>query len=702
MTTRDFTANVISASKVVPDGNFKDSKASGVWDINEALDLIKGGNWPNAANLNPSAFVDSLFQTHLYDGTSADLSINNGINLSGSGGLVWFKDRNYANNHRLYDTARGIRKYLDSGSTAAEATNSGSGNSNGISAFNSNGFTIGNDGYINDSSSEYVSWTFRKQPKFFDIVTWSGNGGGARSISHNLGSTPGMMLVKRYGGTEDWGVYHRRGNGGTNDEQYYALLHNNQGFSDSDFFDDTAPTSTQFTVGSGRNISSRNYIAYLFAHNDDDGGFGEPGDQDIIKCGGYTGGSGNTEINLGFEPQFLMIKRTDSAEDWLVLDTMRGLVVSGDDVSSSGQKDIMWNSSAAEATPSYAGVSPQPNGFKVRSGLDALYSTNGGTYIYMAIRAGGMQTPTAASSVFSMDTFDNSGDPKYDSTHVVDMSLIKLTDDTGDWFNYARPMSFKYLSTNDTDAEANASEAHFDHMRGFSSSDWGNNDYQAWMWKKARGYFDIVTYTGTGSARTISHNLGVVPEMMWIKNRDQSDFWVVYHKAIGNQTKLILNATDAYSGNDSAWFNNTTPTSSVFSVGDSGRVNGSGEKLIAYLFATAAGVSKVGSYTGNAASDRVIDCGFTNGAKFVLIKDVDQNGTNWQIFDTTRGLTSTKAELLRLNTTAAQIPNGSPSQDYHNLIEPDSSGFKLNHTSALQVNASSVNYIFYAIANDPS
>ena len=116
------------------------------------------------------------------------------------------------------------------------------------------------------------------------------------------------------------------------------------------------------------------------------------------------------------------------------------------------------------------------------------------------------------------------------------------------------------------------------------------------------------------------------------------------------------------------------------------------------LFATAAGVSKVGSYTGNAASDRVIDCGFTNGAKFVLIKDVDQNGTNWQIFDTTRGLTSTKAELLRLNTTAAQIPNGSPSQDYHNLIEPNSSGFKLNNTSALQVNANSVNYIFYAIS----
>ena len=91
MTTRDFTANVISASKVVPDGNFKDSKASGVWDINEALDLIKGGNWPNVANINPAAFVDNLFQTHLYTGnglnSSATQTITNGIDLT-EGGLI--------------------------------------------------------------------------------------------------------------------------------------------------------------------------------------------------------------------------------------------------------------------------------------------------------------------------------------------------------------------------------------------------------------------------------------------------------------------------------------------------------------------------------------------------------------------------------------------------------------------------------------
>ena len=119
MTTRDFTANVISASKVVPDGNFKDSKASGVWDINEALDLIKGGNWPNAANINPAAFVDALFQTHLYVGNGGTQTITNNINLSGSGGLVWLKDRGSSVNYRLYDTERGATNALVSNATDA-------------------------------------------------------------------------------------------------------------------------------------------------------------------------------------------------------------------------------------------------------------------------------------------------------------------------------------------------------------------------------------------------------------------------------------------------------------------------------------------------------------------------------------------------------------------------------------------------------
>ena len=106
MTTRDYTANVISATKVVPDGSFQNSAASGVWDINEALDLIKGGNWPTTGNFNPAAFVDGLFNVHLYDGNGGTQTITNDINLSGSGGLVWAKRLDSSSNgdHTLYDT----------------------------------------------------------------------------------------------------------------------------------------------------------------------------------------------------------------------------------------------------------------------------------------------------------------------------------------------------------------------------------------------------------------------------------------------------------------------------------------------------------------------------------------------------------------------------------------------------------------------
>ena len=104
MTTRDFTANVISASKVVPDGNFKDSKASGIWDINEALDLIKGGNWPNAANINPSAFVSALFSIDLWTGNDTERTITTGLDMSTNGGLVWLKNRDASASHHLFNT----------------------------------------------------------------------------------------------------------------------------------------------------------------------------------------------------------------------------------------------------------------------------------------------------------------------------------------------------------------------------------------------------------------------------------------------------------------------------------------------------------------------------------------------------------------------------------------------------------------------
>ena len=673
MSTRDFTANVISATKVVPDGNFKDSKASGVWDINEALDLIKGGNWPNAANINSSAFVDALFQTHLYAGTSGSLSINNGIDLS-KGGLVWFKDRNYANNHRLYDTARGVRKYLDSSATAAEATNSGSGNSNGISAFNSNGFTIGNDGYINDSSSEYVSWTFRKQPKFFDIQTWTGNGTN-RTISHNLGSVPGMIIVRNLANGYSWQVYHRSM---ANTERMELDNTGAKTTGATTYWNSTTATSSEFSIGTQNQVNNNgdSFIAYIFAHNNDDGGFGEPGDQDIIKCGDFTtDGSENATVTLGFEPQWVLWKPTGSTSNWHMFDAMRGMPI--------GQADALLEPDGAGAE--VAGVpyiSPTPTGFSVTNMAANKH------VIFMAIRRGGMQTPTAASDVFGLQDYSGtpSGGPQ--TGFVTDLALLGQRSGGNDkWYIGSRLLGTNYLNTESTASESSNSNQIWDRMDGA----WNGNvtGYMIWGWARARGFFDVVAYSGTGSgSQNVSHNLGVVPEMMWIKVRSDTDNWTVYHSALGNTKRLMLNSSDGESSANEVYFNNTTPTSSVFTAGT--LINAS-QTYVAYLFATVAGVSKVGTYTGDGSAGKVIDCGFTNGTKFVIIKELSDSH-KWFVYDTTRGISSGNDPYLWLNTSDAE-------NDQTDSIDPHSSGFAVNYTNT---NSNGETYIFYAIATDPS
>jgi hypothetical protein len=213
------------------------------------------------------------------------------------------------------------------------------------------------------------------------------------------------------------------------------------------------------------------------------------------------------------------------------------------------------------------------------------------------------------------------------------------------------------------------------------------------MWKRAPNYFDVVAYAGDGTTgRTVSHNLGVAPEMMWIKNRDGARNWAVYHKELGGTKLLYLNGTNA-SITESNIFNNTDPTESVFTLGSNRDVNSSiSENHIAYLFASVDGVSKVGSYTGNGTSTgdaQNIDCGFSSGARFVLIK-ASSVAYGWMLFDTERGITSGNDSLLILNDTDAETTA-------FDSVDPYSSGFTAVQ-GPYNVNQNGVEYIFYAIA----
>jgi hypothetical protein len=209
-----------------------------------------------------------------------------------------------------------------------------------------------------------------------------------------------------------------------------------------------------------------------------------------------------------------------------------------------------------------------------------------------------------------------------------------------------------------------------------------------WNFKRAPSFFDVVCYTGTGANRTVTHNLTVAPELMIIKGLSDATAWEVYCSALANTEYLVLNTTAAKATGATRW-NSTTPTSSVFSVGTSTTTNNSASTYVAYLFATCAGVSKVGSYTGTGTTKQ-IDCGFTGGARFVLIKRTDSTG-DWYVWDTARGIVSGNDRYLLLNSTAAEVTN----TDY---IDTYSAGFEISSTAPAAINASGGSFIFFAVA----
>lgn len=629
--------------------------------------------------------VDEVFSTFLYTGDGTDnRAISNGIDLSGEGGLVWIKNRDFAFDHLLGDTERGITKGIRSNTTAAENNFS-----DRIKTVTSTGFTLGTADEINSSNTgytgslmDYVSWTFRKAPKFFDVVTYSGTGS-AQNISHSLGSVPGMIIIKHLTYADNWYVYHRATDASAPEDYHLELNATAARTDDATVFNDTAPTSTQFTVGTndGVNKSGSTYVAYLFAHNNSDGEFGPDSDQDIIKCGSFsTDSSGNATINLGFEPQFVMNKVYDAADNWTVADNMRGFNAIGD-------QRLYWNRTNAEATATTYRVTS--TGFTVNSGETSK------NFIYMAIRRGPLAAPEDATKVFAMDLRDDTDAPMYKSGFVTDMSIYREVSASNDWYIQSRLTGVGHLHTHETASEnTNFTSTKWDYMNGFYDAGSINSAYQAWMWKRAPGYFDVTTWSGTGSARTVPHGLTVPPEMMWIKPRNLSYQWSVYHKDVSNSSpyyELKLNSSNALanSGNTNAPFaGNPTATTIPLPSGTASASNRSGYNYIAYLFATVAGVSKVGSYAGS-NSDQTIDCGFTNGARFVLCKAID-DAQNWVVWDSTRGIVAGNEPYLVFDRSDAQITG----QD---RIDPHSSGFTLTGGFS-GANQAGYNFIFYAIA----
>jgi len=667
-------------------------------------------------------YIEDVFSTYLYTGNSSTQTITNGIDLSTNGGLVWGKSRSAAFNNNLYDTARGASQRLASNLTTSQLNTSPA-----FSSFNSDGFSLDGASDLNFTGSNMVSWTFRKQPKFFDIVTYTGNGLGSQAVAHSLGSSPGFIICKATSATDNWAVYHR-GNGSTE----YTTLSLNQtnaaGFAGSLGTVNASTFNAAFILdasGTAANASGVTYVAYLFASNA--GGFGLTGSDNVISCGSYAGsnnpsyptpGAGVT-VTLGYEPQFVMIKNiTTGSQNWVIMDNMRQF-----DLSAYGW--LFPNTAGAEQTGTTdVYVSPTATGFRTygnNSTVDGGSTSE--TFIYIAIRRGPMKVPTLGTTVFK--TVSRAGTNAAATTTGLgfppDLVISKNSTTTyvPAFFDRLRGPLLA-LRSSGTNAESSASLSLMSYNQDGLSLEADaslaainfSGTYANWNFRRAPGFFDEVCYTGTGgSFTTFNHNLAAVPELLIIKCRNSTTdgdasipagWWTAvkgsgtngYWFLAGSGGGLSSPNASSYTDTWSSYFSSTTtfmPWSVTLSSGTQGQSGDvSGKTYVAYLFASCPGVSKVGSYSGNTGNIVTVNCGFTAGARFVLIKRTDSTG-DWYVYDSVRGITSGNDPYLLLNLTDAEVTGT-------NYVDTDTTGFKVTAAAPAALNASGGTYIFLAIA----
>ena len=640
-----------------------------------AKKLIKAAGAAGAAEVT---YVDDVFSTYLYEGNGSTQTITNGIDLAGEGGLVWIKQRDTVRNHFLVDTERGVNQTLNS-----DRTNAVQNTVNSVTAFNSDGFSLGSEAGVNEVNGDFASWTFRKQPGFFDIVTYTGDGTNNRQISHNLGSTPGMIIIKKTSASGSWYCWHRNYTGAG------LYLENATVFSGDTPGFNTSQSSTTINLSSNStgstNSSGATYVAYLFAHDAQD--FGEDSDEAIIKCGSYTGNGSSTgpEINLGFEPQWLMAKRTDGTGEWWLVDNMRGMVNGANDAV------LFPNASAAEDASDV--IKLTSTGFQLQDSGTRV-NANGSNYIYMAIRRPHKPASEfAATDLFKVDNRDTAFiDPAMISGFPVDMAIhTTVNENSGNGVSSRLTGGKRMFSDTNAVETGPINEIAWDFMDGYRNGASANANEYSWMWRRAPGFFDVVTYTGDGvSGRQIPHNLGAVPQLMITKIRSATGLW-----RIGFTPDQIWtnwgSSPGAWQANGNIYGDGTQwidPTESVVTVHSGAATNQSGSNYIQYLFGTLPGISKVGKYTGT-GSAQDIDCGFSGGARFVMITNYT-NPDYFYVWDSERGIITGSADpRLAINSSSAQATTNDALNAY-------SGGFGV--TSNVIANSSGDTYIFLAIA----
>ena len=327
------------------------------------------------------------FQIKTWTGNgSDDRNLTNDGNSDLQPDLLWDKRRSTTGSHKLQDSTRGVTKPLISNNSNTEGDES-----NAVQAFQTDGFQVGNDSNINGSGVTYVAWQWKANGGTRTTFTESGSnpGGGHQAnttagfsivdyvgtgstgtVSHGLGAVPHWILFKNRDTAQTWVVYHHK-NTAAPETDILQLEATNATYDSNTYFNDTAPTSSVFTVATSNDLNKDgdNIIAYAWT-----------GIQGYSKFGSYSGNGSATGpfVYLGFRPRWILIKRTDATDDWKINDTARDFNGTyGNDAS------LHANENIAETTSASFNVDFLSNGFKLRS-ADAGNNADGGTYVYAA------------------------------------------------------------------------------------------------------------------------------------------------------------------------------------------------------------------------------------------------------------------------------------------------------------------------------
>ena len=315
----------------------------------------------------------SYFNTKLWSGNGSSQA------LTGVGhqtDMAWIKSRTDTRKNNLYDAVRGVQKRIVPNDTVAEDTVPG------VTAFGTDGFTVGSETDTNGSSRNFVGWSWSAGASAgssntdgsitstvsanttagFSIVKYTGTGSAA-TVGHGLGAVPKMFITKKLNTSESWGVYHNTQGAG----KFLRLEGNNAVDTSTTVWNNTTPTSSVFSIGTGgiSNTSGQDYIAYCFAEK-----------TGYSKFGSYTG-NGNADgtfVYTGFKPAFVMNKKTDGTMDWHIWDNKRNSFNVIDKV-------VYPNLNNAEDTLTSLDI--VSNGFKIRDNRNFL-NASGSPYIYMA------------------------------------------------------------------------------------------------------------------------------------------------------------------------------------------------------------------------------------------------------------------------------------------------------------------------------